>query len=86
MGFYEKHVLPIVLNLSCGTKVVQRQRQKVVPLAEGRVLAQAVKRMRFTVLPPDLDRRCRRQVAYGRGERAREVFLKSSSTSTLCAG
>ena len=25
-------------NLSCGTNVVQRQRQKVVPLAEGRVL------------------------------------------------
>ncbi len=38
MGFYDKHVLPIVLNLSCCTKVVQRQRQKVVPLAEGRVL------------------------------------------------
>ncbi len=36
MGFYDKHVLPIGLNLSCGTKVVQRQRQKVVPLAEGR--------------------------------------------------
>jgi SAM-dependent methyltransferase len=27
-----------VLNWSCGTKPVQRQRQKVVPLAEGRVL------------------------------------------------
>ncbi len=38
MGFYDKHVLPIVLNLSFGTKVVQRQCQKVVPLAEGRVL------------------------------------------------
>ncbi len=38
MGFYDKHILPKVLNLSCGTKVVQRQRQKVVPLAEGRVL------------------------------------------------
>ncbi len=37
MGFYDKHILPIVLNLSCGTKVVQRQRQKVVLLAEGRV-------------------------------------------------
>ncbi len=38
MGFYDKHVLPIGLNLCCGTKVVQRQREKVVPLAEGRVL------------------------------------------------
>ena len=38
MSFYDRHILPIVLNLSCGTKVVQRQRQKVVPLAEGRVL------------------------------------------------
>ena len=38
MGFSEKHILPIVINLSCGTKFVQRQRQKVAPLAEGRVL------------------------------------------------
>ncbi len=33
MGFYDKHVLPIVLNLSCGTNVALRQRQKVVRLA-----------------------------------------------------
>ncbi len=38
MDFYDKHVLPMVLNLSCSTNVVQRQRQKVVPLAVGRVL------------------------------------------------
>ncbi len=38
MGFYDRHILPRVLNLSCGTKAVRRQRQKVVPLAEGRVL------------------------------------------------
>ena len=38
MGFYDRYILPKVLNLTCGTKVVQRQRQKVVPLAEGRVL------------------------------------------------
>ena len=37
--------------------------------------------------PPDaLDRHLGRQVAYGRGQRAREVFLKSSSTSAFCAG
>jgi len=38
------------------------------------------------VLPPELDRHLGRQVAYGRGKRAREVFLKSSSTSAFCAG
>lgn len=38
MGFYARHILPKVLNLSCGAKVVQRQRQKVVPLCEGVVL------------------------------------------------
>ncbi len=38
MGFYDRHILPRVLNLSCGTKTIRRQRQKVVPLAEGRVL------------------------------------------------
>ena len=38
MGFYDKHILPKVLNWTCGMKSVQKQRQKVVPLAEGRVL------------------------------------------------
>ena len=38
MGFYEKHCLPHILNCACGIKPVQRQRQKVVPLARGRVL------------------------------------------------
>ena len=38
MGFYYRYVLPRVLNWTCGSKPVQRQRQKVVPLAEGRVL------------------------------------------------
>ena len=38
MGFYDRHILPKVLNWSCGMKPVQKQRQKVVPLAEGRVL------------------------------------------------
>ncbi len=38
MGFYDRYILPKVLNWSCGTKPVRRQRQKVVPLAEGRVL------------------------------------------------
>jgi ubiquinone/menaquinone biosynthesis C-methylase UbiE len=38
MGFYARHVLPRLIELSCGTEAVQRQRRKVVPLAEGRVL------------------------------------------------
>ena len=38
MGFYDKHILPKVLNWTCGMKPVQKQRQKVVPLAEGCVL------------------------------------------------
>lgn len=38
MGFYAKHVLPHVVHLACGTKPNRRQRQKIVPLARGRVL------------------------------------------------
>ena len=38
MGFYDRHILPKVLHLACGTKPVRYQRRKVVPLAEGRVL------------------------------------------------
>ena len=38
MSFYDRHILPKLLNWACGTKPVRRQRQKVVPLAEGRVL------------------------------------------------
>jgi ubiquinone/menaquinone biosynthesis C-methylase UbiE len=38
MGFYEKVVLPRVLDLACGQEPISKQREKVVPLAEGRVL------------------------------------------------
>jgi SAM-dependent methyltransferase len=38
MGFYDRYILPRVVNLACGTKPVGKQRRKVVPLAEGRVL------------------------------------------------
>jgi ubiquinone/menaquinone biosynthesis C-methylase UbiE len=38
MSFYENHILPHFLNLACGTKPITRQRQKVVPQAEGRIL------------------------------------------------
>ena len=38
MGLYERHVLPHVLSLACSTRPIRRQRQKVLPLARGRVL------------------------------------------------
>ena len=38
MGLYNRYAVPWLTNLSCGTKPIRRQRQKVVPLAEGRVL------------------------------------------------
>lgn len=38
MGLYGRYVLPLLVDLGCGAKPVDRQRRKVVPLAEGRVL------------------------------------------------
>jgi ubiquinone/menaquinone biosynthesis C-methylase UbiE len=38
MGFYDRHLLPRFIDIACGIKPVIRQRQKVVPLAQGRVL------------------------------------------------
>ena len=38
MNWYEKYMLPKLLHWACGTEPVLRQRQKVVPLARGRVL------------------------------------------------
>jgi len=38
MGFYENRVLPFMIGLACGTEPIQKQREKVVPRAEGRVL------------------------------------------------
>jgi len=37
-NWYDRHVLPRALDLACGMSMVSRQRQKVVPLAHGRVL------------------------------------------------
>ncbi len=37
-NWYDQHVLPYLLDFACGLKPVRRQREKVVPLAEGRVL------------------------------------------------
>src|ERR1700743_3406667 len=38
MGFYDRHVLPVLLNAAMGTKPIRYQRRKVVPRAKGRVL------------------------------------------------
>ena len=38
MGFYAKHILPLCLDKACGVKPVQKQREKIVPLAMGKVL------------------------------------------------
>ena len=38
MKIYERYCLPHILNLACNLKVVQKQREKVVPMAKGRVL------------------------------------------------
>ena len=38
MGVYDRYVLPRLVDWSCGTKPVQRQRAKIVPQAKGRVL------------------------------------------------
>ena len=38
MGFYSDHVLPHCIDRGCAARPVSRQREKVVPQAEGRVL------------------------------------------------
>jgi ubiquinone/menaquinone biosynthesis C-methylase UbiE len=38
VGFYDRHILPRVINCACGTRPIQRQRAKVAPLVEGVVL------------------------------------------------
>ena len=38
MNIYDRYCLPHILNLACNLKVVQKQREKVVPLAKGQVL------------------------------------------------
>ncbi|GHD30570.1 class I SAM-dependent methyltransferase [Parahalioglobus pacificus] len=38
MGFYDKHIVPRFINCACGTKPIMKQREKVVPKAEGVVL------------------------------------------------
>lgn len=38
MGLYDKYFLAPFINCACGTRPIQYQRKKVVPLCEGRVL------------------------------------------------
>ena len=38
MGFYDKYILPKFLNCACGSKPINYQREKIVPLAKGIVL------------------------------------------------
>jgi ubiquinone/menaquinone biosynthesis C-methylase UbiE len=38
MSLYDRYVLPRLVHLACGLKSIMRQREKVVPLARGRVL------------------------------------------------
>jgi ubiquinone/menaquinone biosynthesis C-methylase UbiE len=37
-SWYDRHVLPYLINLACGTRPIGKQRAKIVPLAWGRVL------------------------------------------------
>ena len=38
MGWYDDRILPTLVGLSCGTKPIHKQREKVVPRAAGDVL------------------------------------------------
>ena len=38
MSFYDKYILPKVLNCTCASKPIRYQRDKIVPLADGVVL------------------------------------------------
>lgn len=38
MSFYDDRILPHLINFACGTKPVLKQREKIVPQAEGRIL------------------------------------------------
>ncbi len=38
MGFYDRHILPVLLDAAMSAKPITYQRRKVVPRAEGRVL------------------------------------------------
>jgi len=37
-SFYDRHIMPRVIGCACASNPIMRQRAKIVPLAEGRVL------------------------------------------------
>lgn len=37
-NWYERNLLPYLINLACGVKAIRKQRMKVIPLAHGRIL------------------------------------------------
>ena len=37
-SWYDRHILPYLIDLACGIEPVRRQRVKIVPRAQGRVL------------------------------------------------
>lgn len=37
-SWYDRHLLPHLVDLACGLRTIRRQRKKVVPLAQGKVL------------------------------------------------
>ncbi|MBC6402136.1 MAG: methyltransferase domain-containing protein [Hyphomonadaceae bacterium] len=38
MSFYSRHILPRCLDMACRTKPIRKQREKVIPQAQGRVV------------------------------------------------
>ncbi len=38
MGFYSKHILPSLINLTCKASSLTKQREKVIPFASGNIL------------------------------------------------
>ena len=38
MGFYQRNILPLLLDKACGCKPIRKQRQKIIPLARGHVV------------------------------------------------
>lgn len=38
MGFYNRYIVPPLINCACGAKPIRYQRKKIVPFAEGAVL------------------------------------------------
>jgi ubiquinone/menaquinone biosynthesis C-methylase UbiE len=38
MGFYDRHILPCILDCACATKPIRKQREKIIPLAKGDVV------------------------------------------------